>query len=196
MSEITTEQVKQLRDETKVSVMKCKKALEEAGGDMEKAKIILRKESANAADKKADRDLGAGVVGVYQHTGGAVGSMVELLCETDFVSKNEDFQNLAREIAMHVAAQSPEFVRVEDVKEEDKEKARELFTKEAEDKPEEMREKIVEGKLASFLSEKVLLDQKYIKNPDQTIGDLLNEATQKFGERVDIGRISRFSITG
>lgn len=192
--EITTDQVKQLRNETKVSVMQCKKALEEAEGDMEKAKLILRKISAASVSKKADRDLGSGAVAVYLHNGATVGAMIELMCETDFVSKNEDFQNLGREIAMHVAASAPDFVRVEDVKEEDKVKARELFEKEAEGKPADMIEKIVEGKMAAYLSEKVLLDQKYIKNPDVTISGLLAEATQKFGERVEIGRISRFSV--
>jgi elongation factor Ts len=192
--EITTDQVKELRDATKVSVMKCKKALVEAEGDMEKAKIILRKESAQSASKKSDRDLGAGAVATYQHNGATVGSMIELLCETDFVSKNEDFQTLARDIAMHVAAQAPEFVRAEDVQESDKEKARELFVKEAEGKPADMIDKIVEGKLASFLAEKVLLDQKFIKNPDVTIGELVTEASQKFGERVEVGRIERFSV--
>lgn len=192
--EITTDQVKELRKATKVSVMQCKKALEEAEGDMEKAKVILRKISAASASKKADRELGAGAVATYLHNGAAVGSMIELLCETDFVSKNEDFQELGREIAMHVAASSPEFVRIEDVKEEDKTAARELFEKEAADKPEEMREKIVQGKMDSYLAEKVLLDQKYIKNPEVTISGLLEQATQKFGERVEIGRIARFSV--
>lgn len=192
--EITTEQIKQLREATKVSVMQCKKALEEAEGDMEKAKIILRKQSAQVAAKKSDRELAAGTVASYIHTNGSVGSMVELLSETDFVSNNEEFKELAREIAMHVAASAPEFTRPEEIKEEDKTKARELFEKEAEGKPEEIREKIVSGKLESYFAEKTLLNQSYIKNPEKTIQQMIEEAIQKFGEKIEIGQIARFSI--
>ena len=127
--EITTDIVKELRDRTGVSVMQCKKALEESLGDMEKAKIILYKISKQSADKKSSRTLGAGVVASYIHGNGSVGTMVELLCETDFVARNDDFKALAREIAMHIAAMAPEYVKMEDIKEEDKTKARELFEK-------------------------------------------------------------------
>ena len=191
---ITTEQIKELRDATGVSVMQCKKALEEAGGDMEKAKIILRKISKASADKKADRTLGAGVVASYIHGEGGIGAMVELLCETDFVARNDEFKSLARDIAMHVAAQNPEFVKMEEVPEEAKSKARELFMEEVKDKPVEMQEKILAGKLEAFIKEKVLLEQSFIKNPEVTIKDLVNEAVQKFGEKTEIGRISRFSV--
>lgn len=194
--EITTEQIKELRNATGVSIMQCKKALEEAGGDMEKAQILLRKQSKKAADKKADRELGAGAVASYIHGEGSVGSLVELLCETDFVSKNEEFKNLAREIAMHVAASAPQFVRESEIVESDKEKAKEIFAEEAEGKPEEIKEKIIAGKLDAFFAEKTLMKQSYIKNPDQTIEQLIEEAIQKFGEKVEIGRISRFSISG
>jgi len=194
--QITTELIKELRDITKVSVMQCKKALEETGGDIEKAKIILRKQSAKTADKKADRALGAGVISSYIHGNGSVGSMIELLCETDFVAKNEDFKKLAYEIAMQVAATAPEFVTKEQIKDEDKVKATELFREEAKDKPEAMREKIVEGKLSAYFAEKTLIDQPYIKNPDQTIKGLIEEATLKFGEKIIVGKIDRFSISG
>jgi len=193
---ITTEQIKELRNTTGVSIMQCKKALEEAEGDMEKAQILLRKLSKKAADKKADRELGAGTIASYIHGEGSVGSMVELLCETDFVSKNDGFKNLAKEIAMHVAASAPEFVRESDIVESDKEKALEIFSEEAEGKPEEIKEKIIQGKLDAFFAEKTLENQNYIKNPGQTIRQLLDEAVQKFGEKVEIGRISRFSILG
>jgi len=193
---ITTEQIKELRNTTGVSIMQCKKALEEAEGDMEKAQILLRKLSKKAADKKADRELGAGTIASYIHGEGSVGSMVELLCETDFVSKNDGFKNLAKEIAMHVAASAPEFVRESDIVESDKEKALEIFSEEAEGKPEEIKEKIIQGKLDAFFAEKTLENQNYIKNPEQTIRQLLDEAVQKFGEKVEIGRISRFSILG
>lgn len=191
---ITTDQIKELRDETGVSIMKCKGALEESNGDIEKAKILLRKESAQTALKKSHRTLKAGTVSSYIHAGGSVGAMIELFCETDFVSKNEEFQNLAREIAMQVAATAPEFVKPEDIGESDMEKAKEIFAKEAEGKPEEIKEKIISGKLDAYFGEKTLLKQAYIKNPDQTIEVLLTEAIQKFGEKVEIGQIARFSI--
>src|SRR3989344_7260144 len=129
--EITTSQIKVLRDQTGVSVMQCKKALEDAGGDLEKAKIVLYKISKQSAEKKAARTLGAGAVVSYIHGNGSVGSMVELLCETDFVARNEDFKALARDIAMHIAAMAPEYVKMEDVKAEDRDRAKELFEKEA-----------------------------------------------------------------
>jgi elongation factor Ts len=192
---ITTDQIKELRNATGVSVMQCKNALVEAEGDIEKAVILLRKLSKKAADKKADRELRSGVVATYVHGEGSVGSMVELLCETDFVARNEDFKVLARDIAMHVAAAAPEFVRESEIKESDKTKALEIFSGEAEGKPEELKEQIITGKLEAFFSEKTLLNQSYIKNPEMKISQLLDEAVQKFGEKVDIGRISRFSIS-
>lgn len=192
--EITTNQIKELRDETSVSVMQCKKALEEANGDLEKAKIILRKISKQSADKKSARTLGAGVVASYIHNNGSVGAMVELLCETDFVARNEEFKALAKDIAMHITAQVPEYLKTEDVKEEDKIKARELFEEEVADKPREMRDKIVENKLSTYFGEKVLLEQAFIKNPDISIRMLVEQAIQKFGERTEIGRFVRFSI--
>ncbi len=193
--EITTESIKELRDATGVSVMQCKKALEEAGGDLEKAKIILRKISKQTADKKAERTLGSGTVAAYIHGEGGVGALVELLCETDFVARNKDFQALAREIAMHVTAMAPEYLKMEDIKEEDKEKARELFSKDIDEKkPREIRDKIMEGKLSSYFGEKVLLEQPFIKNPEVKITTLVEQANQKFGERTEIGRFVRFSI--
>lgn len=191
---IGTEQIKELREATGVSVMQCRKALEEGGGDIEKAKIILHKISKQSADKKSDRTLSSGSVASYIHNNGSVGAMVELLCETDFVARNEEFRALAREIAMHVAALAPEFLKIEDVKEEDKIKALELFEKEAEGKPQEIRDKIIAGKLSSYFGEKALLTQNFIKNPELTIQSLLEQASQKFGERTEIGRFARLSI--
>ena len=154
----TTEEIKALRDETGVSVMQCKKALEEAGGDVEKAKVILRKQSASIASKKADRTLGAGVAAAYTHAGGAVVGAVVLACETDFVSKNEEFTKLAYGIAMHVAAMNPQFRTREDVKETDLRAAREVFAAEAANVPEAAREKALAGKIDSYLRERVLLE--------------------------------------
>ncbi len=192
--EITTVQIKDLRDATGVSIMQCKKALEEAEGDVEKAQLLLRKQSSKIAGKKAGRTLGSGTVASYIHAGGTVGSMVELLCETDFVAKNEEFQTIARDIAMQIAATSPEFVNPDDIKEEDQMKVKELFTEEAEGKPAEIKEKIIQGKLDAYFAEKTLLLQPFIKDGNRTISNLLEEGTQKFGERMEIGRIERFSI--
>jgi len=192
---ITTEQIKELRDATGVSVMQCKKALEEAGGDLEKAKIVLRKISKQSTDKKINRMLGAGTIASYIHSNGSVGAMVELLCETDFVACNEEFKTLAKDIAMHITALAPEYLKMEDIKEEDKAKARELFEKDVnQGKSKEIRDKIVEGKLFSYFGEKILLEQTFIKNPEINIRSLVEQANQKFGERTEIGRFIRFSI--
>jgi elongation factor Ts len=191
---ITTEQIKELRDATGVSVMQCKKALEEAGGDFEKAKIILRKISKQSAEKKSERSLGSGTVASYIHSNGAVGAMVELLCETDFVARNEDFKALARDIAMHITASAPEFLKMEDVTDAVKAKAKELFSDGLDGKPAEMRDKILEGKLSAYFGEKVLLEQPFIKNPEISIKNLVEQAVQKFGERAEIGKFARFSI--
>ena len=190
----TTEEIKALRDETGVSVMVCKKALEEAGGDMEKAKVILRKISANAAAKKADRTLGAGVAAAYTHAGGAVVGAVVLACETDFVSRNEEFVKLAYDIAMHVAAMAPQFRTKEDVQEADIAAARSVFEGEVANLPEAVREKALQGKLDSYLADKVLFDQSFVKNPDVTIGNLITQAVQKFGEKVEVVRFERLSV--
>jgi len=194
MSEITTEQIKALRDDTGISIMQCKKALVEAGGDMEKAKVMLAKQSRAAADKKSDRELNSGTVASYIHAGGTVGGMVELLCETDFVAKNEEFQALAYDLAMQVAAVAPEYKTVEDIDADSKAKATEVFAEEVKDKPEEMQAKILDGKIAAYFKEKVLLEQSFVKNPEKAIKEMLDEATQKFGEKVEISRFQRFSI--
>lgn len=190
--EISTDVVKTLRDRTGVSIMQCKKALEEAGGDVAQAEVILKKRSGAAADKKADRELGAGTVSTYVHEG-VIGAMVLASCETDFVAKNPEFVVLAREVAMQIAATNPTYVRIEDVPEEAKTAALSVFEKEVEGKPAEMKERILAGKLASYFSDQVLLDQPYIKDESKTIRDLVTEASQKFGERVEITRFARFS---
>ncbi len=193
---ITTDQVKALRERTGVSVMECKKALEEAGGDMEKALVILRKKSAAAADKKSDRVLGSGAVQAYIHNTKEVGAMVLLSSETDFVAKNDEFVKLAYDIAMHAAASVYSFISRDQVTEESTRAARAVFEKEAADKPEAMRAKIVEGKMDSYIKERVLLDQPFIKNPDVTIQEMLTQASQKFGEKVVLTECTRFSISG
>jgi elongation factor Ts len=191
---ITTEEIKALRDETGVSVMQCKKALEEAGGDMEKAKVILRKISAQIASKKSDRTLGAGVAAAYTHAGGAVVGAVVLASETDFVSKNDEFGKLAYDIAMHIAAMAPQFRTRDDVKESDLAAARSVFQGEVASIPEAAREKALQGKLDSYLKEKVLLEQPFVKNPDITVGEMISQAVQKFGEKIEIVRLERLSV--
>lgn len=190
--------VKQLRDETNVAIMQCKKALEDAGGDMEKARIALRKKSAEIATKKADRTLGSGVVAAYIHGNSTVGAMVELNCETDFVAKNEDFKQLAYDIAMHIAAVAPKYRVEEDIPESDRAKAIEFFKEEVEKqmagKPEEIKQKALDGKISAFFAEQVVMKQPYVKNPDITIAQLIEGAVQKFGEKTELARFSRFVV--
>lgn len=190
---ITTEQIKELRDQTGVSVMQCKKALEEAGGDVEKALVILRKKSGELAAKKTDRTFGAGTVQSYVHSTGNVASMVVLMCETDFVSGNDEFKALARDIAMHITATNPKFLKKDDIDDSARAVAKEVFANEVKDKPKEMQEKILEGKLATYFGEMVLLDQPFIKNPAVTIQGLIDGAVQKFGEKIAIDRFARFA---
>jgi len=192
--EITSVQLKELRDKTGVSVMQCKRALEEAGGDMEKAVIILKKKRSEAAEKKSGRDLGAGAVGVYLHNTNEVAAMVFLACETDFVSKNEEFIALAKDIAIHVAGTDPKYVSKDQLPAEALQKAKEVFMAEVLDKPADMQEKIMEGKLASYFKDQILLEQDFIKNPDVTIGEMVSGAVQKFGENVSVAQISRISV--
>lgn len=192
--EITSVQLKELREKTGISVMQCKKALEEAGGDMDKAVIILKKKRSEAAEKKSDRELGAGAVGSYVHNTNEVAAMVLLACETDFVSKNEEFIALAKDIAMHVAATDPKFVSKDQIPAEALQKAKEVFAAEVADKPADMQEKIMEGKLASYFKDQILLEQDFIKNPDVTIGEMVSGAVQKFGENVSVAQFSRVSV--
>lgn len=192
--EISTADIKSLRDQTGISVMQCKKAIEEAEGDMEKALVILKKKRKEAADKKADREIGAGVVGTYTHNTNEVAAMALLGCETDFVAKNEEFIALARDIAMHAAATNAKYVHKEEVDDAALEAAKAVFVEEVKDKPEEMREKILEGKLESYFKDQILMEQPFIKNPDQTIGDLVGGAIQKFGENVTLVSVSRLSV--
>ena len=176
---ITTEQVKALRDKTGISIMQCKKALEEAGGDAEKALVILRKKSGEISAKKTDRIFKAGVISAYIHSNGTVGTMVELNCESDFVANNEEIQTLARDIAMHITASNPKFIRKEDITESDMTAAKAVFEEEVKGKPEAMKEKILQGKLDTYFADMVLLNQPFIKNPDVTIQGLIDVAAGK-----------------
>ncbi len=191
---VTSQEIKELRQETGISVMECKKALEEAGGDKEKAWKILQEKSKEVQRKKQDRTLGAGVVQSYIHNNGNVGVLLELDAETDFVANNEEFKKLAYEIAMHIAAMNPQYLKQEDVSDEERQRMKERFEEEFADKPEQAREKAVEGKLKTFFAERTLLEQGYVKDPDKTIANLIEDATQKFKERIEIVRFTRYEV--
>jgi elongation factor Ts len=193
--DISMDTLKMLRDKTGLSVMQCKKALEEANGDVDQAEVILRKRSGAAAEKKGDRELGAGAVASYIH-GGEIGSMVLLSCETDFVARNPEFPALAREIAMQVAATNPTYLRDSDIDEKARDAAMTVFKEEVKDKPADMQEKILDGKMQSYFKDQVLMNQPYIKDDSKTVQQLVDEASQKFGERVEVTRFVRFSARG
>lgn len=191
---VRADAVKELRDRTGISVMECKKALEEAGGDMDKAIVVLSRRSAEIARKKGDRSLGAGTVSSYIHSNAQVGAMVLLSCETDFVSKNEEFMKLCRDIAMHAAATRPEYIKREDVGEAALKELETIFLPDVKDKPENLQAQILAGKVSARLKEIVLLEQSYIKDDSKTIAQLLLDAAQKFGERVEVSRLGCFSV--
>ncbi len=185
--------VKALRDETGISVMQCKSALQEAGGDKKKALLILSKKGGAMAAKKSDRTLGAGAVAAYVHANKEVGSMVVLRSETDFVSKNDEFVNLAREVALQVTATSPEYNRRENIPKEKMKEIEAMFAKEAKGKPEKLKKSIIVGKVNAYLKNIVLMEQPYIKDDSKTVKDLIDAATHKFGERIEVERFTRFS---
>lgn len=193
---ITTEQIKELRDATGVSIAQCKKALEETAGDMQKALLVLRKKSGDIAAKKGDRELGAGVVEAYIHSNKTVGTLIELACETDFVARNNEFVALARDIAMHITATNPTYIDESQITPEIREKAAELFKKEVEEsgKSADIKATMLEGKLNAYFAERTLLFQPFVKNPDLTIKHLIDGGVQKFGEKVAVTRFSRFSV--
>jgi len=188
--------VKELRDKTNAGMMDCKKALGETEGDMEKAVDHLRQKGLAVAAKRADRATSEGVVECYIHGGGKLGVMVEVGCETDFVAKTDGFKEFARDIAMHIAAVNPVSVGRDDVPAEMVEREKEIYTAQALEsgKPENIIEKIVTGKIEKYLSEICLMEQKYVKNPDLSIQDLLNELVAKMGENISIKRFARFQI--
>ena len=194
--EITTELIKALRDETGVSVMQCKKALQEADGDKEKAKIILRKQSSSIASKKSDRALGAGIASAYTHAGGSVVGAVVLACETDFVAKNEEFAKLAYGIAMHIAAMNPLYLDEAAVPQEVIDKEREIYKAEmaGSNKPEEIMGKIIEGKVAKFYTDVCLLKQQFIKDESMTIEEVIKHGIAKMGENIQLKRFVRFHL--
>ncbi|MEN8375706.1 MAG: translation elongation factor Ts [Gemmatimonadota bacterium] len=193
---ITAAQVKELRDRTGAGMLECKKALEDNGGDIEAAIDMLRAKGAAKAAKRAGKDAGEGAVGSYIHMGGRIGVLVEVNCETDFVARTEAFAALVKDIAMHVAASRPLAVSADDIDADLVERERGVFREQVkeEGKPEHIRDKIVEGKLAKFYKESALLEQPFVKNPDQTVGELVTEVSAKTGEKIVVRRFARFEL--
>ena len=192
--EIAANVVKELREKTQAGFMDCRKALIEAGGDPEKAYEILKKSGALKASKKADRETAEGVVGSYIHAGNKIGVLVEVNCETDFVARTDNFKELVRNLAMHIAAASPAYVDRTAVSEETVATLRQGFLSEVMDKPEKVRGTIVEGKLDKYFQERCLLDQPYVKDPGMTVREIIASEIAKMGENISVKRFSRFQI--
>lgn len=195
MTQITAKMVSELREKTGAGMMDCKKALGETNGDIEKAIDFLRQKGLAAAQKKQSRIAAEGIIGSYIHSG-RIGVMVEVNCETDFVAKSEDFVNFVKDVAMHVAAADPKFVKASEMDQAFVEREIAIYTAQLkeEGKPDAMISKIVEGKVKKLSTEVCLLDQKFVKNPDISVQDLINELTVKVGEKIDIRRFVKFNL--
>ncbi len=193
---VTAQMIKELRERTGAGMLDCKKTLTEVDGDMEKAIDLLRTKGLAKAAKKAGRVASEGVVGSYIHAGGKIGVLLEVNCETDFVARTDDFQALVRDIAMHIAAVDPRFVRKEEVTDDVLDRERKIFREQAlaEGKPEQVVDRIVEGKMGKFYSESVLLEQPFVKNPDVKVGQMVAEKVAKIGENIQVRRFARFKL--
>lgn len=189
------QQIKELRERTGAPMLQCKQALQETGS-VEEAVEFLRKKGLATAAKKAGRAAAEGAVGSYIHAGGKIGVLVEVNCETDFVGRTDEFQSLVRDIGMHIAAAEPRFVRREEVTETVLEKEREIFAEQVREsgKPDHLVDRIVTGKMEKFYSEAVLLEQPFVKNPDQTVGEMIVEKVAKIGENIQVRRFARFKL--
>ncbi len=196
MADISAAKVKELRERTGAGMMECKNALTEANGDMEKAIDILRARGAAKAAKRAEREVKEGVVASYVHMGGKVAVLVEVNCETDFVSRNDAFQQLGRDLAMHIAAMSPLAISAEGISPDVIERERGVYAEQVknEGKPEKMWDKIVEGKLNKFYKESTLLEQPFVKDPDRTVKELITEVAAKTGENIVVRRFVRYAL--
>ncbi len=196
MAEIKAAMVKQLREKTGAGMMDCKKALLEVKGDMDKALEFLRKKGLATAQRRAGRAMTEGTIQSYIHMTGKLGVLVEVNCETDFVAKNEDFQEFSKNIAMHIAASNPLGIKPEDIPEEIVENEKDIYRAQALDmgKPENILDKIVEGKLKKFYQENCLLNQPFVRDPDISVADLMNELIAKIGENITIKRFVRYQI--
>jgi elongation factor Ts len=193
---VTAQMVKELRERTSAPMLDCKKMLEEANGDMETAIELLRKKGLASAAKKAGRVTAEGAVGSYIHAGGKIGVLVEVNCETDFVARTDEFQDLVRDIAMHIAAAAPTYVRREEVTAGDLERERKIFREQALEsgKPENIVDRIVEGKMSKYYSETVLLEQPFVKDPDLSVEKYVAERVAKIGENIQVRRFARFVL--
>jgi len=193
---ITSQMVKDLRDKTAAGMMDCKKALNDTNGDMEKAVDLLRQKGLAVAAKRAGRATSEGVIETYIHAGGKLGVMVELNCETDFVAKTDDFRGFARDLAMHIAAVNPVAVTREAVPENILSREKEIYIQQALEsgKPKNIIEKMITGKMEKYLADICLLEQKFVKDPERSIQDLLNELVGKMGENISIKRFARFQV--
>ncbi len=198
MGTISASMVKELREKTGAGMMDCKEALTQCGGDIEKSIDFLRKKGLAKASKRSGRETSEGVVESYIHMGGKIGVLVEVNCESDFVGKTDDFKEFARNIAMHIAASSPEGIEPEDIPEAVVERERQVHREQVLEmgKPENIVDKIVDGKMKKFFSEACLMNQQYVKNPDISIRDYVNETVAKIGENVKIKRFARFQLGG
>jgi elongation factor Ts len=198
VNEIPAKLVAELRARTGAGMMDCKRALAETGGDIEKAIDLLRKTGAAKADKRAGRAASEGLIEAYVHFNGKVGVLVELNCETDFVARTEDFRRLAKDLALHIASAAPLAVRVEDLPTDVVAREREIYLAQLADekKPDTVKQKIVEGRLKKFFEERVLLEQRFVKDDQRTVGDLVKEVSGKTGENVQVRRFARFELGG
>ena len=192
--EISAQLVKELREKTQAGFMECRKALLEAGGDIGKAFEVLKQKGSLQAQKKSDRQTSEGIISSYIHAGSKIGVLVEVNCETDFVARTEDFRDLVKNLAMHIAASSPHYVERKDIPEDVLESARKKFDEEVQDKPEKVRGQIVQGKMEKFVQERCLLDQPYVKDPGILIRELVSAAIAKLGENITVNRFCRFQI--
>ncbi len=193
---VTAEQVQELRRKTGAGIMDCKRALEESGGDVEKAMTLLRKQGQARADARMSRETAEGIIASYVHAGGRIGVLVEVNCETDFVARTDEFQELAHNLAMHIAAESPRYVRREEVPEDVVEREKEVYRAlaEKEGKPEKVIDRIVEGRLNKFYSEVCLLEQTYVRDDERTVNELVRDAIAKLGENIVVSRFVRFQV--
>ncbi len=194
--QVTAKMVKELRERTGAPMMQCKSVLQETGGSIEDAIESLRKKGLAAAAKRSGRIAAEGAVGSYIHAGGKIGVLIEVNCETDFVGRTDGFKQLVRDLAMHVAAAEPRFVRQEEVTEDVLEQEREIYREQVRlsGKPEHLIDRIVTGKMEKFFSETVLLKQPYVKNPDQTVSEMIAEAAATIGENIQVRRFARYKL--
>jgi elongation factor Ts len=195
MTDISIDEIKRLRGLTGVGITDAKKALQDSGGDFDKALSEMRKKGLTKAEKRGEREARSGLIGSYVHDG-RIGVLVEVNCETDFVAKTDEFKELVKDLSLHIAASAPLYVSMEEVAEIDRKEAEEEFTEKvkAEGKPDKIVAQIVEGMLNKHFAEKILLEQPYVKNPDQTVGDIVKEANAKLGENIVVRRFSRIAL--